>query len=208
MEQSPIRPARSRRVLVAAGLVVIAAAAVIVVALVRQSRSPMTAPHLTTPIPAGSRQRAPDFEITMYQGQDEVGGQKLRLSQVLSRRKPIVLNFFAGLCPPCRVELPDLQKRYEAGGKDQYIMLAIDIGPYTGLGTRGDGKAVLRALSITFPAGTVFDKDILAAYKIFGMPSTFFITPDGMIVRKQIGLMTPDQMDAYIADLMRAAGAN
>jgi thiol-disulfide isomerase/thioredoxin len=185
------------------GLLVITAAAVIVVALVRQSRSPITAPHLTTPIPAGSRQPAPDFEIMMYQGQDEVGGQKLRLSQVLSKRKPVVLNFFAGLCPPCRVELPDLQKRYEAGGKDRYIMLAVDIGPYTGLGTRDDGKAVLQALGITFPAGTVFDEDILTAYKIFGMPSTFFITPDGMIIRKQIGLLTPDQIDAYIAELLR-----
>lgn len=143
----------------------------------------------------------------MYQGQDEVGGQKLRLSQVLSRRKPVVLNFFAGLCPPCRVELPDLQKHYEAGGKGRYIMLAVDIGPFTGLGTRDDGKAVLQALNITFPAGTVFDEDILTAYKIFGMPSTFFIAPDGTIVRKQIGLLTPDQMDAYIAELMRASGA-
>jgi cytochrome c-type biogenesis protein len=141
----------------------------------------------------------------MYQGHDEVGGKKLRLSQVLSRRKPVVLNFFAGLCPPCRVELPDLQERYEAGGKDRYIMLAIDIGPYTGLGTRGDGKAVLQALGITFPAGTIFDEDILTAYKIFGMPSTFFITADGIIIRKQIGLLTPDQIDAYIAELLWAS---
>jgi len=37
------------------------------------------------------------------------------------------------------------------------------------------------------------------------MPSTLFIAPDGMIVRKQIGLLTPDQMDAYIAELIRAS---
>lgn len=141
----------------------------------------------------------------MYQGQEEVGGQKLRLSDILNRKKPVVLNFFAGRCPPCRVEMPDLQERYEAGGKDRYIMLAVDVGPYTGLGTRDDGKALLRALNITFPAGTVFDEDVLAAYQIFGMPSTFFITPDGMIVHKQIGLMTPGQMDAYIAELIQAS---
>lgn len=205
IEQPPTPPARSRGVLVAAGLIVIAGAAVIIVALMLQSRSPITAPRPTAPLPSGSRQRAPDFEITMYQGQDEVGGQKLRLSQVLAKGKPVVLNFFAGLCPPCRAEMPDLQKRYETGGKERYLMLAVDVGPYTGLGTRKDGKALLRALNITFPAGTVFDEDILAAYQIFGMPSTFFITPDGMIVRKQIGLMTPEQMDVYIAELIQAS---
>lgn len=204
IEQPPTPPARSRRVLIAAGLVVIVGVAVIVMALVRQSRSPITAPRPTAPLPSGSRQRAPDFEITMYQGQDEVGGQKLRLSQVLAKGKPVVLNFFAGLCPPCRAEMPDLQERYEAG-KGRYLILAVDIGPYTGLGTRDQGKDLLRVLNITFPAGTVFDEDILAAYQIFGMPSTFFITPDGMIVRKQIGLMTPGQMDAYIAELIQAS---
>jgi len=197
MEQPPTSQARSRRVLVAAGLLVIAGVAAIVVALVLQSRSPINAPRLT----------APDFEISMYQGQHEVGGEKLRLSQVLARGKPVVLNFFAGLCPPCRAEMPDLQKRYETSGKDRYIMLAVDVGPYTGLGTRADGLALLRDLKITFPAGTVFDEDVLTAYQIFGMPSTFFITPDSMIVRKQIGLLTPDQMDAYIAELLRASVA-
>jgi len=195
MEQPPTSQARSRRVLVAAGLLVIVGVAAIVVALVLQSRSPINAPRLT----------APDFEISMYQGQDDVGGEKLRLSQVLARGKPVVLNFFAGLCPPCRAEMPDLQKRYDAGGRDRYILLAIDVGPYTGLGTRADGLALLRDLKITFPAGTVFDEDILTAYRIFGMPSTFFITPGGMIVRKQIGLMTPDQIDSSIAELIKAS---
>ncbi|MGH2359785.1 MAG: peroxiredoxin family protein, partial [bacterium] len=89
MKQPPSHPARTREVVVAAALL-IAIAAVIGVALVRQSRRPITAP----------RSIAPDFEISMYQGQDEVGGEKLRLSQVLTKGKPVVLNFFAGLCPP------------------------------------------------------------------------------------------------------------
>ncbi len=178
--------------------------AIMIVAVARQRSIPPTS---VSPLPQGRAQPAPDFEITMYQGQDVVGGQKLRLSQILARGKPVVLNFFAGLCPPCRAEMPDFQKRYAAGGKDQYVMLAVDIGPYTGLGTREQGQDLLRLLGITFPAGTVFDEDILAGYQIFGMPSTYFITPNGMIVRKQIGLLTPDQMDAYISDLLRASGA-
>jgi len=44
-------------------------------------------------------------------------------------------------------------------------MLAVDVGPYTGLGTRDDGLALLRDLKITFPAGTVFNEDILTAIR-------------------------------------------
>jgi thiol-disulfide isomerase/thioredoxin len=172
---------------------------IIIVAIVRQRPAGSVSPQ-----PA-AEQRGPDFEITMYQGQDIVGGEKLRLSQILALGKPVVLNFFAGLCPPCRAEMPDFQKRYAAGGKDQYVMLAVDIGPYTGLGTREQGKDLLRLLGITFPAGTVFDEDILAAYQIFGMPSTFFLTPKGIIIRKQAGLLTGDQMDRYIRDLLEAS---
>lgn len=192
-----------RRVrLFAAAALVAVGTITIIAAIARRS-----GPPATTPTALPTAQVAPDFEITMYQGQDVIGGQKVRISQILARGKPVVLNFFAGLCPPCRAEMPDFQKRYEAGGKDQYVMLAVDIGPYTGLGTREQGQDLLRLLGITFPAGTVFDEYILAAYQIFGMPSTFFITPSGTIVRKQIGLLTPGQMDASINDLLRAAGA-
>ena len=167
-----------------------------------------TGPPQAMRAPSAPLRPAPDIEITMYQGVNEVGGSTIALSSLWEKTgRPVVLNFWAGLCPPCRAEMPDLQKRYDAGGKDRYIMLAVDVGPYTGLGTRADGLALLRDLKITFPAGTVFDEDILAAYQIFGMPSTFFIAPDGMIVRKQIGLLTPAQMDDHIAELMRASGA-
>ena len=45
----------------------------------------------------------------MFQGQDVVGGEKVTLSGLIGGR-PIVLNFWAGLCPPCRAEMPDLQE--------------------------------------------------------------------------------------------------
>lgn len=200
MEQPPQQTHRRWFTIgIIAGLLIIAAS------IWLQQRKPTAPVGGLAPAPAGPQQPSPDFQITMYQGQDEVGGQNVRLTQVLAKGKPVVLNFFAGLCSPCRAEMPDFQKRYDAGGKDQYVMLAVDIGPYTGLGTREDGKALLRELNITFSAGTVFDEDILTGYQIFGMPSTFFITPNGMIIRRQIGMMTPNQMGAYITELIRAS---
>jgi len=52
---------------------------------------------------------APDFVITMFQGEDVVGGQEVSLHSLFGE-KPIVINFWAGLCPPCRAEMLDLQE--------------------------------------------------------------------------------------------------
>jgi thiol-disulfide isomerase/thioredoxin len=146
--------------------------------------------------------RAPDMEIRMYQGGQTVGGDAVRLSHVLSKAKPLVVNFFAGLCPPCRAEMPDLQRLY-AESEARFVLIGVDVGPYTGLGTREEGRALLATLGITYPAGTVFDEDIVDAYEILGMPTTVFILPDGRILRKHVGLLTFEQMQTFADELIR-----
>ncbi|MGH2405027.1 MAG: TlpA family protein disulfide reductase [bacterium] len=165
--------------------------------------APDTRPLAATP---SSLYPAPDFEIVMYQGQSAVGGSKVRLSQLWRRGKPIVLNFFAGLCPPCRAEMPDLQRLYDTN-RSKVQLISVDVGPYVGLGSREEAKALLRALRITFPAGTVFDEDILVTYQILGMPTTVFITADGKILRKHTGLLTYEQMTVFSDELVRASRA-
>lgn len=200
MEQPPQKTHRRWFTIgIIAGLVIIAAS------IWLQQRKPTAPVGGLASAPAGPQQPAPDFQITMYQGQDKVGGEKVRLSQVLALGKPVVLNFFAGLCPPCRAEMPDFQHLYDAGGKDRFVLLSVDIGPFVGLGSRDEGKALLRELGITFPAGTVFDEDILSAYQILGMPTTVFITTDGRMLRKHTGLLTPDQMRAFSEELVKVS---
>ena len=52
-----------------------------------------------------------DFAFTLYQGQEELGAESLNFSDL--QGKPVVLNFWAGLCPPCRAEMPEFQEFYE-----------------------------------------------------------------------------------------------
>ena len=78
---------------------------------------------------------ASDFEFEVYQGQDIVGGPEARFADVLSLGKPIVLNFWAGNCPPCRFEMPDLERSYQEH-RDEIIFLGIDVGVFTDLGSR------------------------------------------------------------------------
>ncbi len=149
---------------------------------------------------------APDFPITLYQGGDVLGGEKIPLARLWGTGKPVVLNFWAGLCPPCRAELPDFQNLYNEVAKGKWTMIGVDIGPYVGLGSREEGKALLRELKISFPAGTTFEEDAVNVYQILGMPTTVFITSDGRIFRKYAGLLTREQMNTFLHELLQASG--
>lgn len=142
----------------------------------------------------------------LYQGETAVGGREIRLSSLWGKGRPLVVNFWAGLCPPCRAEMPDFQRLHDEGAKNRVTLIGVDIGPFIGLGSQEDGKALLRELKITFPAGATPDARPVAAYQILGMPTTAFITADGKILRKYTGLLTRGQMDTFVAELLRASG--
>jgi len=99
--------------------------------------------------PAGEKV-AQDLSSTLYQGSDVLGEGNLTISSL--QGKPLVLNFWAGLCPPCRAEMPDLQEFYEEN-KDRVNLLGIDVGQFTGLGDQASAKALLEELDVTYPAG-------------------------------------------------------
>ena len=104
--------------------------------------------------------------------------------------------------------MPDFQQLYTGSAKDKFILIGVDVGPFVGLGSREDGKALLRELKITFPAGTTFSADAFSRSGIFGMPTTVFITADGKILRKYTGTLTRDQMTVFVRDLLKASGTS
>ncbi len=148
---------------------------------------------------------APDIEITLYQGQGEIGGERIALSDLWEKkRQPVVLNFWAGLCPPCRAEMPDFQRLYEQPNR-KFALIGVDIGPFIDLGSSDDARALLRELKITYPAGRAIDIRPVRNYEILGMPTTIFITADGRIWRKHTGLLTFNQVKALAADLTQVS---
>ena len=131
-------------------------------------------------------ERAPDLSFTLFQGGSELGGRHLNIHQLDG--KPVILNFWAGLCPPCRAEMPDLQAFHD-DFKDDVTLVGVDIGQFMGLGSQQDAENLLRELGITYPAGFTEDRGVVRDYQILGMPTTVFINPDGTIFEKWTGAL-------------------
>ena len=115
----------------------------------------------------------------------------VELSDLIADGRPVVLNFWAGLCPPCRAEMPDLQLFYEEF-KDKVTLIGIDVGQYLALGSERDARNLLNQLGITYPAGFTNEANVVRKYEVFGMPTTVFITPNGEVFNKWTGLLNRD----------------
>ena len=100
-----------------------------------------------------------DFSIEAYQGEDVLGGKNTQFSGLFGRGQPVVLNFFAGLCPPCRAEMPDLQS-VSAQYQGRVTLFGLDIGPFMGLGSQKDGKALVQEMGVTYPTGAASDSKV------------------------------------------------
>ena len=142
--------------------------------------------------------------IFVYGGEDALGGSEIQLVDLFQQGRPVVLNFWAGVCPPCRQEMPDFQELYEEH-EDEIILIGLDVGQFTQLGSQQDARNLLQELNITYPTGYVESDSLLREYSVFEMPTTVFLTPDGAVFSKHGGFMTGDQMQSQVDALISAS---
>ncbi len=146
---------------------------------------------------------AKDFPIDLYRGEELLGGSSISFKQILEHEKPVVLNFWAALCPPCRAEMPDIQKVSEQY-QGEVIFLGLDVGPFLLLGTGDQALHLLNLLKITYPSGSTESGQVIQDYEISSMPTTFFITPKGEIQRKWAGLLNEEKLVELVEELLEA----
>lgn len=148
-----------------------------------------------------------DFVLDMYGGADEVGGESVVFDDLIARDgRPILLNFWAGNCPPCRAEMPALQAAWERYG-DQVLFIGVDIGPYVGLGSYREGKNLIKELGVTYPTGSTANRNVVTDWRVLSMPTTFFLNRDGRVHDKVLGALSPARISQKISSLI-AANAN
>ena len=135
----------------------------------------------------GDTEMAADFPIIVSQGQDILGGDNVAMASLVGEQ-PVVLNFWAAECPPCRAELPEFQEFHEEY-EDRLLVMGIDLGQFTGQGTPEQGRELLADLNVHIPAGYTEDQEILPKYSVLGLPTTIFINADGSIHDKWTGAL-------------------
>ena len=128
----------------------------------------------TTAQVTGSVNLAPDFQLPI------LGGKTVYLSDF--RDKPVMLNFWASWCRPCRAEMPYIQQVYEEWSDKGLVVLAVNIGE-----SSAKVKEFVLNYGLSFPVLLDTKGDIAQQYNIRAIPTTFFIDKSGAIKDIKIG---------------------
>jgi thiol-disulfide isomerase/thioredoxin len=163
--------------------------------------APASAAAGQAPVPLASGFR--DFDVVAYQGEDVLGGHEVKFSSIFRNGRPVILNYWAGLCPPCRAEMPGFQRVADANAA-KVIFFGLDVGPFVQLGTHEDAVELYNALRIHYPLGYATSVQPLRLYSVQGMPTTAFFSASGRVVDKVSGVVSEGQLQAEIQKLVTA----
>ena len=146
---------------------------------------------LSITVPGVERSRpAPDFTAP------GLSGGEFRLSS--ARGRPVVLNFWASWCPPCRAEMPEFERVWQTY-RDQGVVL---VGVNTS--DRGDkAQGFLLESKVSYQNVVDATNDIAVMFAATSLPTTVFIDREGRIVGRRVGAMSAQQVAAQVEELLR-----
>jgi len=132
--------------------------------------------------------KAIDFKLK------DLSGKELSLSDL--KGKKVFLNFWATWCPPCKAEMPEIQKLYEETKDSNLVIIAVEIGePLSTV------KSFIDETKYSFKVLLDSDQSVATKYNVASIPTSYFIDVDGNIISKSIGGLNIDQMRAYVKAL-------
>lgn len=117
---------------------------------------------------------APDFTLK------DLKGTQVTLKNFKGR--VVFLNFWATWCPPCRREMPSMERLYKQLKDRDFTMLAVDMQE-----SEKRVRAFISEFSLSFPALLDLNGDISSLYGIVGLPTTYIIDREGKIIGKAVG---------------------
>ncbi len=119
---------------------------------------------------------APDFALQTLEG------KTITLSDL--RGQAVLVNLWATWCPPCRAEMPAMQKMYEEYKDQGFVVLALNM---TYQDTPSAVFPFAQEYGLTFPILLETNGQVAAKYELRSLPSSFFIDRDGIIQEVVIG---------------------
>ena len=134
---------------------------------------------------------APDFELL------DTDGKSHRLSDY--RGRPVIINFWATWCPPCREEIPSMNRAWQRLVEEDIAMLAINMG---------EDEDTIFIFTADYPADfpILLDRsgEVIAEWPVKGLPTTFVVAPDGTLAYRAIGSREWD--DEGVLERVRGLG--
>lgn len=143
-------------------------------------------PQLLTPVP--DTPKAPDFTL------EDLDGVARKLSDY--RGKVVLLNFWATWCPPCRREMPSMERAWLQVKDEDIVIVAVDVGE--------DVDTVYTFLAdypVSFPLLLDEQAEVVRKYPVRGLPTSYVIDPDGRLIYQAVGGREWD--DPQILDQLR-----
>jgi thiol-disulfide isomerase/thioredoxin len=165
------------------------------VTTVAAGEEPAATPLPNVAAPSSSKPTlAPDFSLP------DLFDESLNRSLMIYEGRPVILNFWASWCVPCKVEMPALQHAYEKYNDSGLIVLGVN---QTFVDDLDAARDFVNDLALTFPnARDDTGNTSEGLYQVIGLPTSVFITPDGEVAHKQIGQMTDEHIDSFSRQLL------
>jgi cytochrome c biogenesis protein CcmG/thiol:disulfide interchange protein DsbE len=132
---------------------------------------------------------APDFELTT------LDGGTVQLSEL--RGQPVVVNFWASWCHPCRTEFPLLADALEEHGDEGLAVIGV-----TYKDIESDSRDFVEETGAGWPHGIDEDGTVARAYGVRAIPQTYFIDRDGRITGRVFGFTSEDALEAPLAEIL------
>ena len=132
---------------------------------------------------------APQFSMPLLGG-GEFGTEDHRGS-------PMIINFWASWCPPCRQESPGFERVWQKYQDQGIQIVGVDIQD-----TEEDALGYVREFGLSFPNGRDTDGKITVEYGVIGLPVTFFINADGVVEGRWVGALPEDRLESWTQALL------
>ncbi|GLB61128.1 TlpA disulfide reductase family protein [Cytobacillus sp. NCCP-133] len=134
---------------------------------------------------------APDFELK------DLEGNAVKLSDY--RGKAVLLNFWGSWCPPCRAEMPHMEKLYNKYKDENFDIVAVNLTNTEK--NSGDAERFVEELGLTFTIPLDEKGAVGADYEVLAYPTSYFIDSDGVIREKVLGALNEEYMEKEIKRL-------